>query len=296
MHTSSTQLPEWLKEQYPFHPHYLPLDNNGPRMHYVDEGTGPTVLMVHGNPTWSFFYRHLIKQLRNKYRCIAVDHIGCGLSDKPQNYSYTLQQHIDNLAKLVTHLNLKHFDLVVHDWGGPIGIGMAQRHFDLIRKIAILNTAAFHESKIPWQLKLARTPLLSDLLIRGLNQFAKQATQRTTCKPLPQVVINAYLYPYNSWNNRIATHRFVQDIPVNKKHTSYSTLKTIEEQLPQLATKPLRFFWGQHDFVFTQNIAAQWQQRFPNATFLQYSNAGHYLMEDEPKLIPQAIEVFLNQK
>ena len=136
---------------YPFKSHSLDLDSY--RYHYLDEGQGETLLMLHGNPTWSFYYRNLILDLKKTYRCVVPDHMGMGKSDKPQNYPYTLSQHIDNLVALVSELSLKDITLVVHDWGGAIGMGFAVRYPEKVKRLILFNTAAFLSKKIPIQLR-----------------------------------------------------------------------------------------------------------------------------------------------
>ncbi len=143
-------------------------------MHYVDEGSGPAIIMLHGNPTWSFYYRELIKGLRNQYRVIAPDHIGCGLSDKPQDYTYTLATHIDNLARLIDHLRLENVTLAGHDWGGAIGFGWATRNPDQVTRFVVFNTAAFF-GRMPFRIRVCRWPILGDVLVRRLNLFARSA-------------------------------------------------------------------------------------------------------------------------
>ena len=138
-------LPKELLDLYPYQSRFLPLDSQSPdgnlNYHYLDEGKGETLLMLHGNPTWSFYYRNLVKGLKDKYCCVVPDHIGCGFSDKPQIYNYTLFQHIDNLEYLIDQLQLKDITLVMHDWGGAIGMGYAVRHPQNIKRLVIFNTA-----------------------------------------------------------------------------------------------------------------------------------------------------------
>jgi len=181
-------LPSKLKTIYPFDNRWLTTKSNH-KIHYVDEGSGHPIIMVHGNPTWSFFYRNLIIGLRSTHRCIAPDHIGCGLSEKPQNYPYLLQNHINNLTTLVERLNLQKFHLIVHDWGGPIGLGMAQKFPEKIGKITILNTAAWPSHQIPKRISLCKKPFLGPFLIRGLNAFAHSATSMAVATPLPPLHI-----------------------------------------------------------------------------------------------------------
>ncbi len=149
-----------LGELYPFASHYV--DVGGYRMHYVDEGVGPAVVMLHGNPTWSFHYRELIKGLRDTYRVIVPDHIGCGLSDKPQEYPYTLSTHIDNVERLIDRLNLESVTLAVHDWGGAIGFGWAARHPSSVRDLILFNTAAFLVDSCPLRLRICRWPVIGE--------------------------------------------------------------------------------------------------------------------------------------
>jgi 3-oxoacyl-[acyl-carrier-protein] synthase-3 len=205
-------LPATLRAHYPYEPHYLEL---GPdlRMHYVDEGAGPPVLMLHGNPTWSFMYRRLVQALAPELRCIAPDHIGCGLSDKPQRYPYRLATHVDNVRRLVDALGLERFDLVVHDWGGAIGMGLATVEPSRVRRIVVTNTAAFPSRRIPWRIALCKLPLFGDLAIRGFNAFAGAATFMAVEKPLPPDVRNGFLLPYRNWHDRIANLRFVSRHP-----------------------------------------------------------------------------------
>ena len=177
-------------------------------------------MAVHGNPTWSFYYRDLVRELRADYRVIVPDHMGCGLSDKPGDdvYDYTLNRRIEDFSRLMDDLELDDINLVVHDWGGMIGLGWAVRHPERVKRLVILNTAAFHLPKsktFPWQLWLVRDTPLGPLMVRGLNAFARGAS-RVACtrKSLSKEVRDAYCAPYDSWTDRIATLRFVQDIPL----------------------------------------------------------------------------------
>ncbi|GAB4275086.1 MAG TPA: alpha/beta hydrolase [Opitutae bacterium] len=285
------QLPRYLQALYPFEPNYL--DVKGGRMHYVDEGSGVPVIMLHGNPTWSFYYRNLILGL-DGFRCIAPDHIGCGLSDKPKDFSYRLKDHIDNLFCLVEHLGLEKFHLVVHDWGGPMGIALAEYFPKRVEKIAILNTAAFRSSLIPWQLQFCRIPLLAKVFIQGLNGFALPATHMAVKKPMKREVKDGYLFPYRGWSDRRATYQFVQDIPLNESHESYSTLATLENNLYMLSEADIAFFWGGQDFVFTKDFLDAWIQRFPKAAVNYFEEAGHYLLEDAHEEVIPKIRGFLS--
>ena len=278
------------------------MDLNGLKYHFLDEGTGEPVVMIHGNPTWSFYYRNLINKLSPHFRAIAVDHIGCGLSDKPgiDRYNYTLKNRVDNIEALIDYLELKDkITLVLHDWGGMIGIAYALRYPERISRIVIMNTAAFFppgKKKLPLRLRLVRNVrLLATPAVLGLNLFAYSALYMATYKGLSKDVKSGLTAPYNCWKNRIATLKFVQDIPVSEKDTSYSLVKSTDENLDKLAGIPMLICWGEHDFVFDASYLAEWQRRFPNAEVHTFSNAGHYVLEDEPEKVCMLVKDFLKR-
>lgn len=266
-----------LEKVYPFRSQFLQIENHG--LHYVDEGKGQPILMLHGNPTWSFYYRNLIQMFSPKFRTIVPDHMGCGLSDKPQDYEYTLENHIQNAYKLIRFLDLKKIILIVHDWGGAIGLGLVTRYPELFDKIIILNTAAFPSENIPKRINLLRQGKLGEFLTRKFNLFAWPATFMTTEKPLPRAIKEGYLLPYNNWDNRIAVARFVQDIPMEKEHKSYKTLREIEAKLRTLPHKKL-ILWGGKDFCFDRSFFEKWLEIYPDADAHWYADAGHYILED----------------
>ncbi len=271
-----------FQDEYPFAHHFL--DTPAGALHYVDEGPrdASPLLCVHGNPTWSFFYRRVIEQFAPTRRVVAPDHLGCGLSDKPQDWTYRLADHVDNLERLVLELDLRDITLVVHDWGGAIGAGLAVRHPDRIARLFVMNTAAFPSSRIPLRIAVCRTPLLGELAVRGFNAFARAAVHMATEAPgrMTPTVRKGYLAPYDSWRSRIATHRFVQDIPMSPSHPSYATLQAIDSDLRLLRGKPMRIAWGERDWCFTPAFREEWERRFPLAEVLALPDAGHYLLED----------------
>lgn len=279
---------------YPFESHWLDLD--GVRYHYLDEGprNAPVVVMLHGNPTWSFYYRTLIPGVSERYRVVVPDHVGCGLSDKPQDYPYILAQHGQNVEALVAALGLKDVTLLVHDWGGMIGMYYATRHPDNVARLVILNTTAFVLPKLPWMIRMSRLPLLGDVLLRGFNAFARLALPLATAhrERLTPEVRAGYLAPYDSWANRIAILRFVQDIPVEPRHATRKTLEDIEANLYLFGEHPMLIIWGARDFVFTaEHYMAEWQARFPYAETRVVEDAGHYLVEDaHERILPWILE------
>jgi len=284
-----------------------PFENNfhsvagGHSMHYIDEGKGDPVVMVHGNPTWSFYYRNLVKQLSPNYRCIVPDHIGMGLSDKPgdETYDYTFRRRTDDLETLLDHLDAKrNITLVVHDWGGMIGFHHAVRYPERIARIVVLNTAAFHLPhglSFPWQLKLVRdTSLIGPLLVRGLNAFVLGALdQCMTRRYLKMSERDAYLKPYNSWANRIAVLRFVEDIPLRPSDKGYEIIDIIQDGLKSLADKPMMIGWGAQDFIFNDGYLQEWKRRFPKAEVNEFEESGHFVLEDEREELPKLIDDFL---
>lgn len=280
-----------FRTEYPFRSNFL--DLGGHRYHYVDEGTGETLLFVHGNPTWSFAWRNLIKDLAEDCRCVAIDHIGCGFSDKPQDYPYRLERHIDNLSALVERLDLRDVTLVAHDWGGAIGVGVVERAPERFSRLVLMNTAAFRSKAIPWRIAACRIPALGPLAVRGFNAFAGAATFMAVEKPLPPAVKSGYLKPYATWADRIATLRFVEDIPLSPAHPSYATLEAIEAGLPRLASKPMLLIWGMRDWCFTPAFLAEFERRFPAAETLRIDDAGHYVFEDAPEPVVERLRRFL---
>lgn len=297
-----------FEELYPFQGRTLELDgpahvddrlqagDEKPVMHYLDQGEGEPVLMIHGNPTWSFYYRNLVKDLSSDgFRCIAPDHIGCGFSSKPQNYPYTLAQHISNLETLVDHLDLSDITLVLHDWGGAIGMGLATRRPKRIKRIIVLNTAAFRSRRIPWRINVCRLPGFGSLAIRGLNGFAYPATFMATARKggLPSEVANGYLRPYGNWRDRVAILRFVQDIPMKPSHRSYATLEEIENNLRLFRDTPMLICWGGRDFCFNDGFLKRWKEFFPGAKVARFADAGHYVLEDAYEEILPRVRGFL---
>lgn len=285
------------KRLYPFDSHFL--SYGGHRYHYLDEGQGSPVVMVHGNPTWSFYYRELVKTLRPTHRCIVPDHIGCGFSDTPDDdhYDYRLSQRVADLTRLIDHLELERdITLVVHDWGGMIGMAWAVEHADRIARLVVLNTSAFPKpatKHMPASLWFVRNTFMGSLLVRGFNAFSWGATHMAVTKSLSPEISRAYRAPYDNWANRIATLRFVQDIPLKSGDPSWDTVVTTEKKLHRLADKPTLICWGDKDFVFDGHFLAQFEQHWPHADVRHFPNGGHYVLEDEGPAICHAVKEFV---
>jgi haloalkane dehalogenase len=281
---------------YPFASQFVAID--GQQMHYADEGRGPTLLLVHGNPTWSFHWRELILGLRSKHRLVAPDHIGCGLSDKPRMYNYRLARHIDNLVEFVEKLDLTGITLLAQDWGGAIGLGAALARPERFARFVLFNTAAFRSSRMPWRIRVCRTPLLGTLAIRGLNAFVRAALWMAVEKRerLTAAVRAGMTAPYDTWANRVAIDRFVKDIPMSPGHPSYETLQRIEEGLPRLADKPFQFIWGMHDWCFTPRFLDRFLAIYPHAEVHRIEDAGHWVVEDSHEHVIPLVERFVSTR
>jgi pimeloyl-ACP methyl ester carboxylesterase len=289
-----------VRHLYPFDAHFL--DLNGLKYHYVDEGRGDPIVMVHGNPTWSFYFRELIKALSSHCRTIVPDHIGCGLSAKPDanSYGFGLKNRVDDLDHLLDQLDIrKDITLILHDWGGMIGMAYAVRHPERVRRLVIMNTYAFLppvDYRIPWAAYFIRhAGPLASLAVLGLNLFTVAALHLNSRQGLARDVKNGLIAPYNCWNHRIAVLRFVQDIPLSRKDPSYQLAQSVDDNLRLFSDTPILVCWGEHDFVFNHQFLKKWQNRFPNAQIYRFSDAGHYVLEDVPEKIVPLVRDFLQK-
>lgn len=284
---------------YPFESRYFDR-GDGVRLHYVDEGKGEAVVLVHGNPTWSFYFRELVKDLRRDRRALAVDHVGMGLSDCPDEgrYRYTLSSRVEDLEKLLEARGIREdVTLVVHDWGGMIGLAWAARHPERVARLVVLNTAGFLPpwSGLPWQLRLARSPL-GAVAVRGLNAFVRGAARSCAARrPLSPAVKEGLAAPYGSWARRLAVHRFVQDIPEKPGDPAYELCRQTGERLALLAQKPALLIWGMKDFVFDGRFLAEFKRRLPQAESRQLADCGHFVLEDAPEEIVPLVRDFLGR-
>ncbi|MDR1611953.1 MAG: alpha/beta fold hydrolase [Planctomycetota bacterium] len=288
-----------FKAMYPFESRLHSLGQYS--YHYFDEGEGEPVVMVHGNPTWSFFYRNLVRGLRASHRCLVPDHMGCGFSQKPAHYPYMLGQHIANLESWLEETlppaswRGGKINMIVHDWGGPIGIGYIERHPERIKRLVVLNSSVFTAGDMPKNIRMCRWPVIGEYMIRRLNLFASTATERCAVKPLSPLVKKFYLMPYNSWKNRVGIQGFVRDIPLENGPTR-ELLGRIEGGLKSaLGHVPLLIQWGMDDWCFTPFFLNLWKNAFPGAEVDEYKNAGHWVLEDMGPGILRRIKEFLQK-
>ena len=287
---------------YPFTPKKFEV-RPGLSMSYLDEGPrdGDVVVMLHGNPSWSYYWRTLVSGLSDKYRCIVPDHIGMGFSDKPDDskYDYTLQSRVDDVSALLKHLGITGpVTLAVHDWGGMIGFGWAMSHAAQVKRLVITNTAAFplpQAKPMPWQIALGRDWKFGALIIRAFNAFSGGASYLGVERKMPADVRLAYVSPYNNWKNRISTVRFMQDIPLGPQDKAWPLLEEAGRRLPEFADRPVFLGWGLKDFVFDKHFLAGFRAALPDAEVHAYDDAGHDVLEDKHELVVPLIRDFLQR-
>lgn len=275
-------------------------------MHYVDEGRGDPVLLLHGNPSWSFIYRDFIRELSPTHRVVAPDHIGFGLSEKPTNEaSYSIDRHIQNLESLVTKLDLRNITLVMQDWGGPIGLGMAARHPERIKSLVILNTFGFYPPAanldpdnlvLPAPLRLMRSKVVGDFLVRQLGFFERVAMPMAVASGKRwKAVRHAYTGVFERHTDRAGVMAFPRLIPTTTRHPTARLM--IEETGPFLDRfqGPVLGFWGMKDPFFPVDVLHSWRDRLPQARFTELTSAKHYIQEDAPNAIISAMTKFLSK-
>jgi len=281
---------------FPFAPHYY--SHHGIEMHYVDEGSGEPVVMVHGDPTWGFLYRNFILLLSQRYRCIVPDQMGMGKSAVPQERSlYRLEQHRANLEALLLDLNLHDITLVLHDWGGPVGFGFATRHPERIKRLVLMNTWAFAPwpgGPFPRLLEIIRSER-GEAFVLKRNGYLEPALLGTTyhSEKMTTSVLEAYRAPFSTPESRLAMLCWSRDIPVQESDVSYAEMKYIEKGLSQFSEIPILLVWGMQDPVLSPSVLQRWQQLYPQAVTYELEDASHFLQEDAPERIVQCIETFL---
>ena len=280
---------------YPFESRFV--NANGVRLHYVDEGPADAspLLFAHGNPTWSYLWRRPIAELSSKgHRCVAFDHMGFGRSDKPRQLSaYSLQRHVDNAVALVEALDLTDVTLVAHDWGGPIGLGALLHHQDRLSKLVLMNTWAWElPSFLPPFLREFRTEGLGEILALGGNLFVESIPGGMHRRDTDPVMMDAYRAPFPDYWSRAGMLAFQRDIPLTERDRSAPLMASIHERLPHMDV-PVLLAWGMRDPVFQPVFLEQWCELFPDAQTVELADASHFVMEDNPDAVIDAIEEFL---
>ena len=281
----------WLNtNEYPFKHHYFKV--NDTTMHYVDEGEGEVLLFVHGTPSWSFEFRNVIKFLSKKYRCIAIDHIGFGLSEKPAKYDYTVQNHTASLLKLVTHLQLNQFTMLVHDFGGIIGLAAAEQIPEKIKGLVILNTwcRSIQDEPEYKKMKVILGSPLMPLLYRYLNFSAKYILpaafgERSRLTP---EIHQHFLRPFSKVSERNGTIAFAKSLLRDQDYYA-----SIGKKLSILKDKPVLIIWGMKDEFITEKHLLWMQEQFPGSKVVRYDDAGHFVLEEKSVVAGPVIAEFM---
>jgi cis-3-alkyl-4-acyloxetan-2-one decarboxylase len=276
---------------FPFEARFL--DAGNVRLHYVDEGPRDAApwLFIHGNPTWSYLWRRPIAELAPAgRRCIAFDHMGFGRSDKPPYLSgYSLQAHIDNALAVIDTLDLSDVTLVVHDWGGPIGLGAMLERRERLRQIVLVNTWAWElPSFLPPFLREFRTEGLGEILALGGNLFVESIPGGMAKREIDALMMDAYRAPFPDYWSRVGTLAFQREIPLTERDRSARLMGRIHEQLAGVVV-PVRLIWGMRDPVFQPIFLEQWLEIFPGAEVVRIENAAHFVPEDEPEALIEAL-------
>lgn len=283
-------MPTWIDQnEYPYAPQQFSLPAG--MMSYVDEGDGEPVVLVHGNPTWSFEFRALINHFSTTHRCIAPDHIGFGLSDKPLDWDYLPQQHAENFEKLLESLELENITLVVGDWGGPIGLSYAINHPDKIKHIVVTNTWLWSVKSDWYYQGFSRFAggALGRWLIRKYNFFANTIMKMAygDKRKLTPEIHQHYLMPLAKQEERKGCWVFPKQIIA-----SSAWLADLWSQRDVLDDKIKLITWGMKDIAFRKKELKQWGKSFPNAKFVRFPDAGHFLPEEKPaELIAEMTEM-----
>lgn len=274
-------------KNFPFTSRYLTLED-GTLVHYVDEGTGIPILLLHGNPTWSFLYRHIITALKSNFRCIAVDYPGFGLSEATERYGYTAAEHATIMLKVVEKLQIKDFYIMMQDWGGPIGFYIAGHIPDHVRGFIIGNTWAWTHNN--WRFSLfsflvgGLTGQYAAYLVNGVVRLFLGMGIKSR---LSREDYQMYLLPFKKRSKRKPTYIFPRQLIQAEPF-----LKQVEQLLPNLSDKPALLVWGEKDFAFKDMELRRFEEIFANHKTIMLPNAGHFVQEDAPNEISQAIKAW----
>ena len=286
---------ETFNGTFPFKPHFRQI--NGFQMHYVDEGRGEPIVCVHGEPTWGYLYRRFIPPLATSRRVVVPDHMGFGKSDTPQNKPYTLAQHVDNFTQLLLALNLVDITLVFQDWGGPIAFAFATAHPDRVKRLVIMNTGVgvYPVGTKTWVSDLEAQGTLEAVLGDMATFVPRMFAATLVHGPATETMIRAYTAPFPNRASCIGAIAFPRDIPVGDNHPSAKTMRTIEQKLHLLKTKPKTVIWGMRDPIFRKGALERWKTIYPGIEYHELADASHFLQEDATDEIVAIITRFLDE-
>lgn len=277
---------------FPFEPHFMEM--NGFQMHYVDEGTGEPIVCVHGMPTWSYLYRNFIKELSKTNRVVVPDQMGFGKSDVPLDKPYLMEQHVDNLTKLISKLDLEDITMIVQDWGGPIGLGYAVDHQDRIKRVVIMNTSVgvMKADAKPWYHSMEKRGTYEKFIKNTSNLIKMGIFNKEKITP---ILLEAYSAPFTSEESYIGALAWPKDIPVGESHPSAQPMQHVRDNLNKLNKKPKILIWGMKDPIFQPWVIDWWSKIYPEMEVHKIENGSHFLQEDAPEEIIEIIKKFLER-
>ncbi len=285
MTAGSAEEKQVLRKLFPFQSRYFQV---GPhRLHYIDEGRGPLLLLMHSCPFWMFEFRTLIADLCRDHRVIALDQMGFGLSDKPRPFDYRIETHADHLERFTHELGLTDFTLIQHGRGAAVGMAVAVRHPDMIRGIVTLNAMSFSDYRLPLRLQLCRLKFIGAKLVMHLNIF------RRDIRKLDPEIQMMYDYPFRNMLDQYSILRFIEDIPCAPEDASAQTMFEIESALWQLRDKPSCLIWAKKDWLYNMKNQKHWLQYFPRSERYVIDHAGRCITENAPEEVNRYIRNFL---
>jgi haloalkane dehalogenase len=285
-HTESD--PSWLdRSLFPFTSRIVDIDGN--TIHYIDEGSGPTLLLLHGNPTWSFLYRHIVRKLSPHFRCIALDYPGFGLSTAKPGYAFLPREHSSVVERFVDHLGLRDLSIMVQDWGGPIGLGFAGRRPELVRSVVLGNTFAWPPQRSKGMSAFSKLvgSGLARLLITRYNALAKWLIPAGVNRKLTEQELAAYMGPFPTPASRLPMWIFAHQILASCEY-----LAQVEAGLALLREKPALVVWGEADGAFGTPDRLRLLQHFSSHRVCLLPGARHFIQENAPDEICAAILEF----
>lgn len=281
-----------LERLFPFQHRYMELESL--KIHYIDEGEGPVMVLFHACPFWSFSFREVIKEFSRDHRVIAMDLLGFGLSDKPAEFDYTINGYVAVLEEFLWRLGLNKMIFVLHGWGGTVGMGYAVRHPNFISSLVIMNSIAFSGHKLPWQLRLCRLPALGSLLVKCFLLYGSGHAA------LAPEVKNAYLLPFReeyskSQNPLLPVQKFIGSIPAVPEDDAAQSILSIESGLWSFRMKPVCIIWASHDFLYNRKALRLWHKCLPGAEIHTLERTTHYILEEQPETFNDILRDFLKK-
>lgn len=285
----SAQNPKWLdRNEYPFESNFFQLPMG--KMHYVDEGKGDPIVMVHGNPGWSFEFRNIVKEMSKTQRCIVPDHIGFGLSDKPYDWDYLPESQANNFELFMDSLNLNNITLVVNDWGGPIGLSYALKYPEKIKKLVILNTWMWSVENDPYYQKFSGMMggSFGKFMIKNFNIFGRMVVKKAVGdkKKLTKNIHKHYYKHLESKKDRKGCYTFPKEII-----GSSEWLNVLWQQREKINSIPTTIIWGMKDIAFREQELNYWTKNWKNPKVIKLEEIGHFPQEEAPEKLINELKI-----